>query len=79
VGGSGRGELGDLLGGGLVDQDEVERFLGEVAAGDEPLVVLLDQQGTGQPQEGGVVGAPLCQAVGVGVAWRACASATMAR
>jgi hypothetical protein len=50
VGGSGRGELGDLLGGGLVDQDELERFLGEVAAGDQPLIVLLDQQGTGQPQ-----------------------------
>jgi hypothetical protein len=42
--------LGGLLGGGLVDQDELERFLGEVAAGDQPLIVLLDQQGTGQPQ-----------------------------
>ena len=56
MGGSGRGELGGLLGGGLIDQDELERFLGEVAAGDQPFVVLLDQQGTGQPQQGGVVG-----------------------
>ena len=54
--GSGRGELGGLLGGGLVDQDELEGFLVQVAAGGQPLVVLLDQQGTGQPQQGGVVG-----------------------
>jgi hypothetical protein len=52
----GWGELGDLLGVRLVDQDELEGFLGEVAAGDEPFVVLLDQEGTGQPQQGGVVG-----------------------
>jgi hypothetical protein len=52
----GGSELGGLLGGGLVDQDELQGLLGEVAAGDEPLVVLLDQQGTGQGQQGGVVG-----------------------
>ena len=56
MGGSGRGELGNLLGDGLVDQDELERFLGQIASGDQPLVVLLDEQRTGQPQQGGVVG-----------------------
>jgi hypothetical protein len=61
-------ERGDLLGGGLLDQDEFEGFLGEVAAGDEPFVVLLDQQGTSQPQQGGVVGEYLEAAMSV--KWR---------
>jgi hypothetical protein len=33
-----------------------ERFLGEVAACDEPFVVLFDQQRAGEPDQGGVVG-----------------------
>ena len=49
------GELGDLLG-GLVLEDEGEGLLGWVAAGDQPLVVLLDQQHAGQAQQRGVVG-----------------------
>jgi hypothetical protein len=56
VGGSGRGELGDLLSDGLVDQDELQGLLGQVAAGDQPLVVLLNEQRPGQAQQRGVVG-----------------------
>jgi hypothetical protein len=33
----------------LVDEDERERFSGEVAAADELFVVLLDQQRAGEP------------------------------
>ena len=40
----------------LVLEDQGERFLGEVAPADEPLVVLLDQQGAGEPDRRGVVG-----------------------
>jgi hypothetical protein len=79
VGGSGRGELSDLLGDGLVDQDELEGFLGQVAAGNQPFVVLLDQQRADQADDRGPVGALLCQArEGAGLV-RACSSATMAR
>lgn len=41
--------------GGLVDH-EVERFLREVAAADEPLVVLFDQQRAGEADRATVVG-----------------------
>jgi hypothetical protein len=40
----------------LVDEDERERLGRQVAAADEPLVVLLDQQCAGEPEHGGVVG-----------------------
>ena len=33
----------------LVDEDERERFGGEVAAADEPFVVMFDQQRAGEP------------------------------
>ena len=56
MGGSGRGELGDLLSDGLVDQDELQGLLGQIAAGDQPLVVLLDEQRTGQADQRGDVG-----------------------
>ena len=40
----------------LVDEGEGERLLGQVAATDEPLVVLLDQQGAGEADRSPVVG-----------------------
>jgi hypothetical protein len=40
----------------LVLQDKRETFLGEVAAGDEPLVVLLDQQRAGEADQALIVG-----------------------
>jgi hypothetical protein len=52
---------------------------GQVAATLGPVVVLFGEYGADQAGDRVAVGAPLCQAVGVGVAWRACASATMAR
>ena len=40
----------------VVAEDEREGLLGEVAAADEPFVVLLDQQRAGEPDRAGVVG-----------------------
>ena len=48
---------GHLLVAGVgVLEHERERFLGEVAAADEPLVVLLDQQRAGEADRAWVVG-----------------------
>src|SRR4051794_24068172 len=38
-----------------------QRVGGEVALADEPLVVLFDDEAGGEPEQGTVVGAPLCQ------------------
>jgi hypothetical protein len=40
----------------VVGEDRVERVLAEVAASDEPLVVLLDHDAGGEPDERAVVG-----------------------
>jgi hypothetical protein len=39
----------------------------EVALADEPFVVLFDDDAGGEPDQGAVVGAPLCQGVGLAV------------
>ena len=51
MGCSGQSELGGLLGGGLFGEDNLERLLGQLATGDQPFIVLLDQQRAGQPQQ----------------------------
>jgi hypothetical protein len=40
----------------MVAEDERERRFGEIAAADEPLIVLLDQQRAGEPDRACVVG-----------------------
>ena len=64
VGGSGGVETAHLLVAvfervlpeALSVEDQGHRFGGEVAAGDEPFVVLFDQQRAGEADHGGVVG-----------------------
>jgi hypothetical protein len=66
--------LSDLLDGGVVDQDEFER-LGKVVAGDQALLVLLDELRTGPAaarrrwghrSRPHVDRSPVCQLQGVG-------------
>ena len=40
----------------LLDPESGQGFLGEVASGDEPFVILLDQQHAGEPDQRVVVG-----------------------
>jgi hypothetical protein len=60
VGGSGRGELAGLLSFFvlflLLIEDRFQRVVAEVAAADEPLVVLLDDDARCEPDERAVVG-----------------------
>src|SRR6266511_4771676 len=59
VGGSGWGERGHLLSVflfALLLEERRERVEREVAAPDQPLIVLFDQEAGGEPDQGGVVG-----------------------
>ena len=59
VGRSHRRELAGLLSGVVVSfsiEHRLERVAAEVATADEPLVVLLDDDAGGEPDQGAVVG-----------------------
>jgi hypothetical protein len=45
----------------VIVEDRLQRVVAEVAVADEPFVVLFDDDAGGEPDQGAVVGAPLCQ------------------
>ena len=64
----------DKLAGDQVHAGLGQRLRAHVATSDDPLIVLLGEHGPGQSDEGGPVGAPLCQAAARSFAFRASAS-----